>query len=319
MKFVTFGLCAAVHVYAQCTGDWCNFGTLDAYYKCNFDADPLDTNCMKSRISLKDEHEKYISLEYQLPALRDGAEADYQEFQLTNIMGESTKDDDKALFKLATSLNFGEDTLAYLGVVQAVAFKDFTSKSIVMPQIPDVNPNLDVCWAENDGEDCKSKTFTAGSFKWSFAAYQVKDCANPDDCFFFMRSVIDAKLLEVGLADIYFNGDKSVTAEGEAFGESFIVKSIHLKGQVFKFPEGVNVNNQEWMANGCTVHLEERTTDDMRLHLAFKVKAPGAGKFVMYDPDVSAASIIDLDSASVPSATTTVSAVAMLGFAAMFA
>lgn len=325
MKTFTLALGAVAHVYAKCADDgWCNFGALDGFYKCNTDGEDFDPGCLKSRLSKKDDHNSYIEFEYKLPALSDGVEEgvrNYQEFDTPIAPKQATEETDNyALFKLASNLAFDGNTVAYLGVMQALAFTEVKTKAIEMPDIPGVSPNLKPCWAEpNDDGSCSEKTFAAGSYKYSFAGYQTVDCQNPDDCFFFLRSTIDVSTLDQELETIYFNNDKGLTAATTSHvGVDHVIKSIHLADQVITFPTGVNYNNNkaEWQANGCSVHLEKVSEND-KIHLAFKVRTPGAGKFFMYDPTVSSKTM-DFG-AAVPSAATSMLAVVMLAFAAMCA
>jgi hypothetical protein len=320
MKLFTVGLFVAGTI-ASCedgTG-WCNFGELDAYYSCDEEAVAFDPNCLKSRIAAKGERTKYIELAYETPAYRDG-NADYVEFVVgadkPSMASELTAD--FAMFQLAAPLFVQDnvDPVVYLGVMQAIAFNEIKSASIEIPEIPG-RGKVDVCWGEMESTGvCKEKTFSAGTFKFSFALVQpdTTKCNNPTNCFFFLRATMDLSKTGLSLDDVYFNNDSANTASSKTFfGEGRVLSSLHLKDEVITFPTGVNVNNQEWVKNGCTVHLEEATGADMVMHLAFKVSAPGPGKFLMYDPTVMSASAFDavFSGASLPSVASLWSIVAL--------
>jgi len=322
MKLFTVGLFVAGTI-ASCedgTG-WCNFGELDAYYMCDDAAQEFDENCLKSRFAAKGERTKYIELAYVTPAYRDG-NSDYVEFVTTeekpSLGSELTAD--FAMFQVAAPLYVEDDVVnpvVYLGVMQAIAFNEIKSASIEIPEIPGIGTK-DVCWGEMESTGvCKEKTFSAGTFKFSFAVIQPEttECESPTDCFFFLRTTMDLSRTDLTLDDVYFNNDKTKTASSTTFfGEGNVLSSLHFVDEVMTFPTGVNVNNQEWVKNGCTVHLEEATGADMIVHLAFKVSAPGPGKFLMYDPTVMSASAFDPDvnGASLPSVASLWSIVALV-------
>jgi len=288
----TFSVLAAATVAVAnantCGADgWCNFGSLDAYYNCPETPGP---SCLESKIAKKDMRNEYVKLQYVAPAYKDG-DADAAEFSVdaNQVTQTSGMDENGAMFALTAPLNdAGGNTAAYLAVMQGITFKEFKSASVSVPAPPgsgSTTGKMDICWAGATGGVCDEKTFPKDHFKFSFAAYQVANCENdPNNCFFFLRTQLDYSTVPAS-APIYFNGDEAMTADKVATGIANAISSITIGDQDFIFPTGVNVNNEQFVTTGCTVHLEETPANKI-MKLAFKVAAPGAGKFIMYDPDV---------------------------------
>lgn len=289
-------LAGATMAMAQCDTDgWCNFGDLDAHYSCPTPG----PQCLESKISKTGMHNEYVKLTYVAPALIDGTK-DPIEFIVdpSGIIDGQFADADEAFFTLATGL--GVENMAepagYLLVMQGVSFNAFESSNISTPEIPGIGA-MEICWgATTSAGKCESKAFAQHQYKFSFAAYQVAPCDTPDDCHFFLRTQVDTTNMPAD-APIFFNGDAAMTVDKVATGVANAVSSFNIGDQFFQFPTGVNVNNDNFLQAGCTVHLEEKPANGI-MKLAFRVKAPGVNKFVMYDPDVSYKSTSDQSGAA---------------------
>lgn len=171
-------------------------------------------------------------------------------------------------------------TVGYLAVMQGIAIKDFELGSIATPVIPDGVGSLSPCMTTKVNGACTPKKFPLGSYKYSFAAYQTEDCENPSACMFALRSTLDTSLV----------GDVTLNAGTKEYTMSDIpamtaIDSMNIGSFKLTFPTGANYNNESFDEKGAEVVVEE--IKGKVIHLGVRVKTPGKGKFVMYDPTMA--------------------------------
>jgi len=291
--------------------NWCDFGpNMAAHYKCD-----TPTDCLTSKVGLQSDHSKFVEIMYSLPALKDGAGADLVEFEVSDFSGfvqDQNADAEKAYFAIATPLmiNGGVTPVGYLAVLQGIAFTNFTLSSIPTPAVPGVGVLYPCLAGMNQDGSCVSKNFEEGQFKWSFAAYQVEDCANPSECVFYMRTKLDTSALgDDAYVSIVASDSKTYSLTNPPATDVSISKIV-IGDFGFTFPTGVNTNNDIYDEDGTKIYVE--AIDGKTINLQFAVKAPGAGKFVSYDPTVDFSQHLGAASASSACASVVVGLLAAL-------
>jgi len=290
--------------------NWCDFGpNMAAHYKCDSPA-----NCLTSKVGLQSDYSKFVDIQYSLPAFQDGTGADLIEFEMSDLSGfvqSQNADAEKAYFAVATPLMLkGLDTpVAYLAVLQGIAFTNFTLSSIATPEVPGVGV-LNPCLAGmNTDGTCVSKNFEEGQFKWSFAAYQVEDCVQEKECTFYMRTKLDTSAVGDAYVSIVASDSMTYSLTNPPAADVSISKIV-IGDFGFTFPTGVNTNNEIYDEDGTKIFVESIV--GKTINLQFAVKAPGAGKFVSYDPTVDFSQHLGAASASSACASVVVGLLAAL-------
>lgn len=299
LSSVVFALFASQAAAVCNANGWCSASKLNAYYACT----DLES-CITSKLSMDVVGGTMpVTLKYNLPAFKDG-ENDAKEFDtpdFADILKTTAADDKGAFFQLATGLKTGGNLVGYLMVAQGIAFKPMQLTELSVPEIDGMK--LKPCAYKMTGDKCDPKNLKESEFKFSFGVYQKENCATPDSCFFILRASMDTS--ETGTAAVSFNGNATLNLANPP-AATVAIATMAIGKFAVEFPTGVNVNNENYDEKGCDVYVE--SVEGKVINLAFKVKAPGAGKFLIYDPLVDNTGTASPTASASPTATAETSA-----------